>query len=57
VASELDSIKGIGEKTKVILLKKYKSVKRLKEAPESELIELIGQSKAAILLKGIHTID
>jgi excinuclease ABC subunit C len=57
VVSELDSINGIGEKTKVILLKKYKSVKRLKEAPEKELVELIGKSKAAILLKSIHTND
>ena len=50
VVSELDSIKGIGEKTKTVLLNKYKSVKRLKEIPENEIIELIGKSKSQILL-------
>lgn len=55
VASELDSITGIGDKTKTILLKKYKSVKRLKETPEQELIELIGKSKTKTLLEGLKT--
>ena len=32
VASALDNIKGIGEKTKTALLKEFKSVKRIKEA-------------------------
>ncbi|GHS96369.1 UvrABC system protein C [Bacteroidia bacterium] len=49
VGSELDTIKGIGPVMKEKLLKKYKSVKRIKEAPEAEIIELIGQSKAKIL--------
>jgi len=53
VVSELDRIKGIGEKTKTVLLKKYKSVKRLKEIDESELIELIGKSKTEILKNGL----
>ncbi|MDR0750159.1 MAG: excinuclease ABC subunit UvrC [Tannerellaceae bacterium] len=48
--SELDGIKGIGEKTKTILLRKYKSVNRIKEAPENELKELIGETKATILI-------
>ncbi|MDR3142745.1 MAG: excinuclease ABC subunit UvrC [Tannerellaceae bacterium] len=48
--SELDEIKGIGEKTKTILLRKYKSVKRIREAPENELKELIGETKATILI-------
>ena len=53
IISELDEIKGIGEKTKETLLKKYKSVKRIKEAPMDELIELIGESKAGILINGL----
>jgi excinuclease ABC subunit C len=57
IISELDKIKGIGEKTKTILLKRYKSVKRLKEVPEHELSELIGKSKAAILLAGLNELD
>ncbi|MDR1722810.1 MAG: excinuclease ABC subunit UvrC [Tannerella sp.] len=53
-ASELDTIKGIGEKTKTILLKKYKSLKRLKEARIDEIIELIGKSKAKILAEALN---
>ena len=55
VVSELDKIKGIGEKTKITLITKYKSVKRIKEAPEEELIELIGKKKAEILLSYFDT--
>ena len=54
VTSALDSIKGIGEKTKTVLLQKYKSVKRLKEIPADELISLIGKGKTEALLKGIN---
>jgi len=54
VVSELDSIKGIGEKTKQLLLKKYKSVKRIREAPANEIEELIGKSKTDILMTGLN---
>ena len=50
IASELDSIKGIGEKTKQTLLTHFKSVKRMKEAPAEELIKTVGEAKAKILL-------
>ena len=53
VLSELDAIKGIGEKTKEILLRKFKSVKRIREASFEELVVLIGESKANTLLKGL----
>ncbi|GHT42574.1 hypothetical protein FACS189437_10540 [Bacteroidia bacterium] len=55
VISELDTIKGIGPVIKEKLLKKYKSVKRIKEAPEAEIIELIGPSKAKILFSELTT--
>ena len=45
-ASELDEIAGIGEKTKTMLLQKFKSLKRIKEASVEELSEVIGQAKA-----------
>ena len=48
-ASELDSIKGIGEKSKTILLQHFKSVKRIKTATMEELIDVIGKSKAEII--------
>lgn len=51
--SELDSIKGIGEKTKVLLLRHYKSVKRIREASFNELKELIGEAKTNALLNGL----
>ena len=54
VVSELDSIKGIGDRSKTLLLKKYKSVKRVKEISENELVALIGKAKTDILLKGLN---
>ncbi len=47
--SELDNIKGIGPKTKDLLLTKYKSVKKIKEATLEELTKIIGVSKAKLL--------
>jgi excinuclease ABC subunit C len=49
VVSELDTIKGIGIVVKEKLLKKYKSVKRIRETPKTEIVELIGKNKADIL--------
>nr|MBP9578262.1 excinuclease ABC subunit C [Parabacteroides sp.] len=54
--SELDLIKGIGEKTKVVLLKQYKSVKRIREASQEELRQLIGVAKTNVLLEGLKII-
>ena len=51
VASELDDIKGIGEKSKQLLLNHFKSVKRIKEAAIDELIAVVGKSKAEIVYK------
>lgn len=48
-ASELDSIPGIGEKTKNELIKHFKSVKRIKKAEMQELSELIGNSRASVV--------
>ena len=55
IASELDRIKGIGPKTKEILLKKLHSVKRIKEAELSQLTELIGESKAEVIYNYFHS--
>lgn len=51
--SELDSIKGIGEKTKTSLLRHFKSVKRIKEASFEELKQLVGEAKARALQDGL----
>ena len=53
IASELDSIKGIGEKTKQALLTHFKSVKRIKEATAEELTKTIGAAKAKIVLDAL----
>ncbi len=47
--SELIDIKGVGEKTFELLMKKYKSVKKLREVELAELTELIGESRAKLL--------
>jgi excinuclease ABC subunit C len=47
--SELDNIKGIGEKTKDTLLKEFKSIKRIKEASLDQLEAIIGKAKATII--------
>ena len=53
--SELDSIKGIGEKSKQLLLKQFKSVKRIKEASMEELVAVIGKAKAEIIFNGLKS--
>ena len=52
-SSELDNIKGIGEKSKQLLLKHFKSVKRVKEAGIEELAAVVGKAKAEIILNGL----
>ena len=49
LVSQLTEIKGIGGITFELLLKKYKSVKKLKEVPLTELTAVIGESKAKLL--------
>ncbi|OPZ29673.1 MAG: UvrABC system protein C [Bacteroidetes bacterium ADurb.BinA174] len=49
VSSELDSIKGIGKETKKKLLSHFKSIKRIKEADEEEIISVIGKSRAKLI--------
>ncbi len=49
VHSALDDINGIGEKTKELLLKTFKSIKRLKEQPLEEIEKVVGPSKAKII--------
>jgi excinuclease ABC subunit C len=44
--SSVEAITGIGEKTMQTLIKHFKSVKRLKEASEKEISDVIGVSKA-----------
>ena len=52
--SELDDIKGIGPKTKNLLIQQLKSVKRIKETSLEQLTELVGAAKAKIIHDYFH---
>ena len=52
--SELDNIKGIGPKTRDELLNGLKSVKKIKEASQEQIAELIGAAKAKIIYQYFH---
>ncbi|MFN3272077.1 MAG: excinuclease ABC subunit UvrC [Cloacibacterium caeni] len=49
IKSELEEIPGVGEKTIELLLKKLKSVKRVKEANLETLEEILGKAKAKVV--------
>jgi len=49
IASELDTIPGIGEKTKNELINHFKSIKRIKSADLKELTEVAGTNRASIV--------
>ena len=55
--SALDDIKGIGPKTKDELLKKMKSVKKIKDADIEQLTTIIGSSKAQLIWNHFHRSD
>jgi excinuclease ABC subunit C len=55
ISSRLDKIKGIGPQTVSILLKHFKSVKRVTEATESEVAAVVGPAKARILVDALKT--
>ncbi len=52
--SELDEIKGIGPKTKALLIKKLKSAKQIKLADLQTLTEHIGENKGKIVFEYFH---
>ena len=52
--SELDSIKGCGEKSKNALLQHFKSVKRIKAATLDEIAAIIGKAKALTVLDALN---
>ena len=52
--NEFESIKGIGKQTIDVLLKEFKSVKKIKEASDEAIEKLIGKAKLE-LLRGIES--
>ncbi|MEO8821548.1 MAG: helix-hairpin-helix domain-containing protein, partial [Ginsengibacter sp.] len=53
--NELETIKGVGKNTADILLKKYKSVKKVKDLSQEEIEETIGKSRAALVYDHFHS--
>lgn len=53
--SELDSVKGIGEKTKTLLINKFGSPARVKEASLADLQELLGKKKGTTIFENLHS--
>jgi excinuclease ABC subunit C len=49
IKSELESIKGIGEKSISAILNRFKSAENLKNTPYQQVVEEIGESKARII--------
>jgi len=52
--NELEMIKGIGKNTADNLLKRFKSVKKIKELSQNDLEEAIGKSRAQIVYQYFH---
>ena len=55
--SELDTIEGIGPKTKEQLLKHFGSVKKIKEASSENLQDILGQKKGEKIHQALHHQD
>lgn len=54
VKSELNDIKGIGDKTEIILLQHFKSVSNIKKASLEHLKEIVGESRACLIYNFFH---
>ena len=53
-ASELDNIPAIGPKLRTALLHKFKSVKRIKEAPLADLQSVVGAARGQKIFDALH---
>ena len=54
VHSALDEIRGVGDKTKQLLLKEFKSLKRIQEASLPQLTAVVGAAKANIVYNALN---
>ena len=54
LSSQLDSIKGVGEKTKTLLLRELGSMKRIREATLQQLQNIIGNARGENLYRQLH---
>lgn len=54
LVSELDDIRGVGEKTREALLQRFKSVKRLREATVDQIADITGPARASLIYNALH---
>ncbi len=54
IKSELEQIPDVGKQTITVLLRKFKSTKRVKEASKEDLIEVIGNTRATKVYQYFH---
>ena len=54
LTNELEQIEGVGKATIEVLLKKFKSVKKVKAASSEELVEVVGLAKASLITKFVE---
>ncbi len=54
VVSVLDTIKGIGPASKEVLMKRFKSVKRIREASDDDIIAAVGKAKARLVIAALR---
>jgi len=55
--SELTEIKGIGKDTAHKLLKEFKSVKNIRQAPEEKMAAVVGKARAGVIFHHFHPIS
>ena len=56
IKTDLNNVEGVGEKTVLMLLKKYKSVNAIKKIPLAELIAFIGKSKGQKVFESLKSL-
>jgi excinuclease ABC subunit C len=52
--NELENIKGIGKETATLLLNEFRSVKKIRDASDTEIEKIIGKAKLKILKVGLQ---
>ena len=54
-SSLLDSVAGIGPKSRSLLLKKFGSLKQIMAASESDISDVVGPAKAKLIIAQLHS--
>jgi excinuclease ABC subunit C len=55
--NELEDIKGVGKETASLLLKTFKSVKKIRETDPRDIEALVGKARAAVVLNGLKQVQ